>query len=198
MKSLQNVKNGEMMSDEDIIELYFKRDENAISETDRKYRNYLYTIAYNILSNNEDSEECLNDTYLKTWRAIPPAMPRILRAFLAKITRNVAVDRYDEAKRQKRVPAELCDSLSDFEGFLPSNEAIDVEMESEKIGTIINEYLSALSDRELYIFMSRYYFAVPIANIAEKIGMSVSSINKSISKMKTELRERLAKGGICL
>ncbi len=110
--------------------------------------------------------------------------------------RNLAVDRYDEAKRQKRVPGQLCDSLSDFEGFLADGMDPHAELEAQEIGNIITDYLDGVSDRNLYIFMSRYYFTVPIAQIAKKIGMSESSVHKILAVMKKELREKLENGGI--
>lgn len=186
-----------LLSDETIIELYHRRDETAIPATDRKYRSYLYTIAQQILNNAEDSEECLSDTYYKTWNAIPPAMPRIFRAFLAKITRNTAFDRRDSAQCQRRVPASLCDSLSDFESFLPS-VSMDKLLEARTIAKIISAYLDQLPDRRLYIFISRYYFLSPIRHIAEKLHVSQSTVNKELAAMKRELRKQLENGGIDL
>jgi hypothetical protein len=98
-------------SDERIIELYWNRDEAAITETDRKYRSYLHTVAWNIVKDEQDCEECLNDTYLKTWNSIPPQRPSCLKAFLTKITRSIAIDRYRRERRQKRVPSECTLSL---------------------------------------------------------------------------------------
>ena len=181
-----------VLSDEKIIELYFDREENAISETDKKYGKYLYTIAFNILNSNEDSEECLNDTYLKAWNAIPPTKPNIFRAFLAKITRTTALDRYDEAKRQKRIPAEMCVPLSDLEGFVSDTADAD----AEDIGRIVSEYLDGISDRKMYIFISRYFFVRSIRDIAQKLGCSESTVNKELAFMKKELREKFVEEGI--
>ena len=184
------------LSDEAIIELFWRREESAIPETDRKYGTYLYAIAFNILKNREDCEECLNDTYLKTWNAIPPTRPSILRAFLAKIMRGTAFDRYDEATRQKRIPPELCDPLADdFENFLTDTD-LQREMESREIGRIISSYLDSVSDKKLYIFMSRYFFVMPLEEIAKKVGCSLSTVNKTLASMKKELKKRLEKEGI--
>ena len=187
-----------LLPDERIVELFWDRDETAIVQTDRKYRGYLYTIAFNILYSHESSEECLNDTYLKVWNCIPPTMPKVLRAFLAKIMRNTAIDRYDEDTRQKRVPVGLCESLEDFEGFLPDSRTIEDQLEAKLIGKIITEYLDGVSDRKLYIFMSRYYFMIPIGEIAKKLRVSESTVNKELAQMKKDLRLRLLKGGIGL
>lgn len=146
-----------LLTDEQIIDLYFAREETAISETGRKYGNYLLTIAHNILAAPEDCEECLNDTYLKTWNAIPPTRPNIFRSFLAKIMRHTAFDRYDKANRQKRIPAELCHSLSDFEGVLPDTSTLEDALEALELGRIISGYLERISDRKMYIFISRFF-----------------------------------------
>ncbi len=193
MKEKQNV-----LSDEAIIKLYFDRDETAISETDRKYRQYLFSVAYNVLCNESDCDECLNDTYYRTWNAIPPTIPKALKLFLAKITRNLAFDRYDESKRLKRIPAEMSDSLSDFEEFLFDKKTVDEELEAKEIGRIISDYLKHTSDKKLYIFISRYYFAMPIKDIASKMSCSESSVNKEIRAIKNELLQKLNKEGIDL
>lgn len=187
-----------VLSDDAIVDLYWNRNEDAITETNRKYRNYLYTIAYHILFDPEDSDECLQDAYLKTWNAIPPAAPRLLKAFLARITRNTAIDRYDEERRQKRIPPELCDSLADFEGFLSDDRCMDDILEAQAIGRIITEYLDSVSARKQYIFMSRYYFMIPTIQIAEKLSISQSAVQKELANMKQALGIRLQKGGIDL
>lgn len=185
-----------VLPDDKIVELYWSRDESAIAETDRKYRSYLHTIAYNILYDAQICEECLNDTYFKTWNNIPPTMPKVLRAFLAKILRNTAVDRYHEDRRNKRVPPELQDSLNDFEGVLSEKTSLDDAMEAKEIGRIISAYLDSVSDRKLYIFVSRFYFALPVAKIAQTLGLSESTVHKELALMKKALRNRLISGGI--
>ena len=159
-----------ILSDEAIIKLYFDRDETAINETDRKYRQYLFSVAYNVLCNDEDCDECLNDTYYRTWNAIPPTVPTVLKLFLAKITRNLAFDRYESAKRSKRIPAGMSEPFDDFEGFVSSSRMPDEELEAKEIGRIISDYLKQTSDKKLYIFISRYYFAIPIKEIANKLN----------------------------
>lgn len=183
------------LTDEQIIALYFDREETAISETDKKYGTYLLTIARNVLHTREDSEECVSDTYFKTWNAIPPTRPQIFRAFLAKITRRTALDRHDEATRHKRIPAELIDSLSDFEGFLPDASDPVAELEARELGRVISSWLDTVSDRRLYIFLSRFFFVSPIASIAKKLGCSESTVHKELAAMKQELRQELRKEG---
>ena len=197
MKDRNDVATDGTLTDGQIIELYNMRDERAISATDRKYRSYLYTIAFNILSSNEDSEECLNDTYLKVWNSIPPAMPRVLKAFLSKITRNTALDKYDEQTAKKRVPLSACEELSELEGFIGDN-AMPSEIEAREIARIVSDFLDSLSDTDFYIFMSRYYFARPIGEIASLLCCSESTVNKEIAAIKRELKEKLMKEGYTL
>ena len=185
----------QFLTDEQIIALYFAREETAISETSRKYGCYLLTIAKNILINSEDSEECVNDTYYKAWNAMPPTQPRVLRAFLAKITRRTAFDRYDEVNRLKRIPPERMVSLSDFEEMIPDALTPERELEARALGCVISAYLETISNRRLYIFLSRFFYVMPIANIAEKLGCSQSTVHKELATMKQELRQKLRQEG---
>ncbi len=182
------------LDDEEIIELYFARDESAIDETDKKYRKYLFAVAYNILYSNEDCEECLNDTYIGAWEAMPPQRPTFLKAFLTTIARRVCINRYNEKSRQKRVPSCLTDSLEEMEMFMPNNSFVD-EMEAERLGRVISDYLHTLSKRQRFIFMSRYYMAEPIDKIASELSVSRSTINKEIAVIKDGLKLALEKEG---
>lgn len=182
------------LSDEDIIELYWQRDESAIEETDFKYRKYLFTIAYNILYSNEDCEECLNDTYIGTWEAIPPERPNYLKAFLTTIIRRVSINRYNEKNREKRIPSNMTDSLEELGDIMGENSVVR-EMQVEELGKIISDYLRSLSKRQRYIFMSRYYMAEPIDKVARELGMSKSTVNKEIAVIKLGLKKVLEREG---
>lgn len=185
-------KREEIMSDESIIDLYFARDEDAIFETDKKYGNYLMTVAMNILKNDFDSRTCLNDTYLRAWNSIPPTRPRMLKAFLAKIMRGRALNVYEYAKRGRRVPQDICHPFDEMDEFIADGH----EGDSERIAQIISEYLNGVSERRLYVFVSRYFYAKPIADIARALSVSVSTVDKEIANIKSELREKLAEEGI--
>ena len=185
------------LADASIIELYNARDERAISETDRKYGKYCHAIAYNILYSKEDAEECVNDTYLKAWNSIPPQRPNCLKAFLTKITRTIAIDRYRRERRQKRVPTECTLSLSELAETL-CGDSPEVEYESALVGKVINDYLRTLSERDMCLFVSRYFCSDPIADIAEKCGMSESGVKKALLRLREGLREKLEKEGIRL
>lgn len=183
------------MSDERIVELYWQRDEQAIKETDIKYRKFLLSVAYNIVNDASDSEECLNDTYIGAWNSIPPARPTLLQAFLATIVRRTAIDRYKARKRQKRIVSELTVSLSEVEDFIADDYDIYSEADANELGRTISDFVRSLSDRRMYIFMSRYYFARPIKEIAKLLECSESTVNKEIAAIKCDLKEKLEKEG---
>lgn len=186
------------MSDEQIVELYWRRDERAIRETDRKYQHFLLTVAHNILRDAQDCEECLNDTYLGAWNAIPPARPKVLQAFLATIMRRTAIDCYKRKKRQKRIDSELTVALSEVEELLADGSDPAAELDAHELGRVISEFIRALPKRRMYIFMSRYYTARPIGEIARLLGGSESTVNKEIAAIKRDLKEKLEKEGYSL
>ncbi len=188
------VKAKSTMSDEQIVELYWQRNEQAIKETDIKYKGFLLSVAYNIVGDARDSEECLNDTYIGAWNAMPPARPTLLQAFLATITRRTAIDRYKARKRQKRVASELTVSLSEVEEFIADDDTYS-EVNAKELGRVISDFVRALPDRRMYVFMSRYYFARPIKEIARLLKCSESTVNKEIATIKRELKEKLEKEG---
>lgn len=185
------------LEDTDIIVLYWERDERAIDETDFKYRKYLFTIAYNILYSNEDCDECLDDTYIGAWRAMPPECPKNLKAFLTTIIRRVSINRYNEKNREKRVPSNLTASLDDIGDMMGENTLIN-EIEAEELGRAISKFLRTLSKRQRYIFMSRYYVADPIDKIANDLGISKSTVNKEIASIKAGLKESLEREGYAI
>ena len=188
-------KNQAVLPDAEIIELYWQRDERAIRETDRKYQAFLLSVAYNILRDGYDCEECLNDTYLGAWNAMPPARPTVLQAFLATIMRRTAIDRYKAKKRQKRVDSELTVALSEVEELLTDGSDPAAELDARELGRVISAYIRSLPKRRRYVFMSRYYMARPIGEIAKLLGCSESTVNKEIAVIKRGLKEALEKEG---
>ncbi|MGM9680508.1 MAG: RNA polymerase sigma factor [Eubacteriales bacterium] len=179
-----------VISDEQIISLYHQKDERAIYETDRKYRSYLLTVANPIVSDYSDREECLNDTYLGAWNAIPPAVPKSLKAFLTTIMRRIAVNRYHAGRAMKRCITEYTCSLNDFEDFL-TDEGTESEQAAEDLGRLLNDFVRSLTKRRRYIFMARYYLSRPIEEIVRDLGCSTSTVNKEIAAIKNELRGKL-------
>lgn len=179
------------LSDEKIIALYWSRDEKAIEETDFKYKHYLFSIAYNIVHGRLDCEECLNDSYLAAWNAIPPAKPNVLKAFLTTIVRRIAINRYHSKQRQ----SEMTVSLSELEDFLSGDECVDAQLDAKDLGRVISDFVRSLSQRRRFIFMSRYYIAEPIDTIARDLNLSRSMVNKELAAIRKALKEKLESEG---
>lgn len=183
------------LEDDEIIELYWQRNEAAIAETDLKYRKYLFIIAYNILNEKLDCEECLNDTYLGAWNAIPPTRPNVLKAFLTTIIRRTAMKRYQHKNRQRAVPSEMTVSLSELEAFVSGDGDVGADFDAERLGKIISDFVRSLGKRRQFIFMSRYYAADSIDVIARDLKLSRSMINKELAIIRSDLAKTLEKEG---
>ncbi len=203
------------MEDEDIIEMYFSRDSRAISETETKYGKYCYQVAYNILRVHEDSEECVNDTYMRTWNSIPPTRPSCFKLFLAKITRNLSLDRYRRKKAQKRGSGEVgneaeyrdeilgeMNEMKDA-GFSPDSMAgefssVEDEVLAGELREIINSFLSELTSRDRVAFLMRYFWGKKTDEIAAKIGVKEENARKILFRTRQKLKVRLEKEGYSL
>ena len=185
-----------IIADEQIIELYWQRNENAIQETDKKYGQFLFGIAYNILHDRLDCEECQNDTYLGVWNAIPPTRPIAFPAFITQIMRNIAINRFKEKTSKKRIPSELTVSIEDVNNILHSGDTVAAEYEAEEVGRIINDYVRQLSDRQRYIFIDRFYLAEPVETIANDLSISVPTVYREIDKIKQGLKIHLERNEV--
>lgn len=183
------------LPDTEIIELYWKREESAISETDKKYGRYLYRIAYNIVHDDLDCEECLNDTYLGTWNRIPPSRPNVLQLFLSKIMRNIAVDRYRKNRAKKNVPSELLVSLNELEDCLSVTPSVEEQYLIDDLRRVLNDFLHSQNERACTTFICRYYYADQINDIAAMVGVSKRTVLRELVRMRSELRQRLEKEG---
>lgn len=183
------------LDDEAIVGLYWERDEKAIEETDFKYKNYLFSIAYNILHERLDCEECLNDTYLGAWNAIPPSRPNVLKAFLTTIARRIAIKRYHKHLRQSVIPSELTVALSELEDFVAGDGDVGAEFDAERLGLVISNFVRSLPERRRFVFMSRYYAAEPIETIARDLHLSRSTVNKELAAIRSALKEALESEG---
>ena len=184
-----------ILSDDEIIALYWARNENAIKHTDDKYRAYLLKIANNILKDMQDSEECLNDTYLSAWNTIPPERPYLLKAFLAAIIRNQSLMVGRRQKAQKRAAMSQAVSLSELEDVLADVRETD---DAHMLAAVIESYIARLDKDQRYIFLGRYYFGKSIDDIASEMGVSRSKVSKQIAYIKQTLREKLQEEGIGL
>lgn len=178
----------EIIADEQIIELYWRREEKAIQETDKKYGQFLFRIAYNILHERLDCEECQNDTYLGVWNAIPPTRPTVFPAFITQIMRRIAINRYKEKASRKRIPSELTISMENVNGTLHGDDSVAVKYEMAEVGKIINNYVRELSDRQRYIFIDRFYLAESVETIATDLSISVPTVYREIDKIKHSLK----------
>lgn len=185
-----------IIADEQIIELYWDRNERAIHETEVKYGKMLFRIAYNILHDRLDCEECQNDTYNGIWNAIPPTRPTVFQAFITQIMRNIATKRYKEKTSQKRVPSEMTVSMDELHSFLHENEIPEAEYAAAELGKMISDYLRTLSDRKQYIFIGRFYMAETIEYLADKLGVGVATVHRDIDKIKQGLKEHLKRNGV--
>lgn len=186
---------GAHLSDEAIIELYWNREERAIKATNEKYGKYLFTIAYNIVRDELDCEECLDDTYLGTWNSIPPTRPTLFQVFLAKIMRNVALDRFRKKSAAKRIPSEMIVSLDEIDGYLPYDASVEEAVLIQEISRVLNEYLGSLSDRDEFIFVCRYYYSDTISDIAKMLDLNPKTVSAALLKLREGLKDRLEKEG---
>ena len=186
----------ETLSDEKIIEMYFERNEGAISETDAKYGSYLKVIGYNILADIWDSEECLNDTYCSTWNRIPPEKPSIFQAFLSKIMRDVSISRYRKKNAARRVPSELVSSLDELGDAIVFNASTEEDAAISVIAEVINEFLGELTKRERFVFICRYYYCDKPKYIAEMLGVSEKTVYRDLLTLRTALRGKFREESI--
>lgn len=186
------------MKDEDIIELYWQRNENAIAETKLSYGGYCYTIAENILRDPEDSEECVGDTYLRAWNSIPPQRPGKLRLFLARITRNLAFDRrkYNSAAKRNSGGAELI--LDELAECIASPEEVETQVETRELAASISLFLRKLPERDCSVFIRRYFFSESAAQIAARFSLSPGNVGVILSRVRAKLRKHLEKEGYVL
>ncbi len=184
------------MDDKQIIELFFARSEAAIAQTEKKYGKYCHTIAWNILHNEQDSEECVNDAFLRAWNAIPPRQPNNLSTFLAKITRNLALDRYKYNISEKRGRGQTALALDELAECLPAEHDVDKAIGDKELTAALNTFLAALPEKKRQLFVRRYWYLSPIAEIAGDYAMSESHVKVMLHRTRKELKGYLEKAGI--
>lgn len=183
------------MDDARIVELYWERNENAISETANKYGSYLNSISYNILVNSEDAQECVNDTYHDAWNSMPPHRPSILSTFLGKITRRIAIDRFRKNKAVKRGGSEITLALEELEDCVAGSSDVEREYERQEVIELINRFLQSLPDTERKVFLCRYWYMDSIPSISEQFGFSQSKITSILYRVRGKLKVQLVKEG---
>ena len=188
-----------MVSDVYIVNLFWERDERAITETSRKYGAYCQSIALQILQNIQDAEECVNDTYLKAWDVIPPERPSKLGAFLGKITRNLALDKYKAYRAVKRGGSDFAVSLEELGDCIPDTSAdIQSQANAEYIGKVINDFLKSQPTLARKIFVCRYFYSDSITDIAKRFSCSEGKVKSSLFRTRNKLKIHLEKEGITI
>lgn len=183
------------MEDNQIVELYFQRDTEAIKETDRKYGSYCFAIADNILHNREDSEECVNDTWLSAWNAMPPQRPKVLRMFLAKITRNLSFNRFNARNAEKRGGGEIHLVLDELAECIANESDTENEYMVKELEQCIRLFVRKLPEREGNVFVRRYFFTEPVTMIAKRYGMTDNNVMVMLSRSRKKLKAHLEKEG---
>lgn len=183
------------MTDTQIIELYFRRDQRAIAETDAQYGTYCHTIAYNILGNRQDSEECVSDTYLSTWNQLPPKRPNCLSAFLGKITRNLSIDLWRKNHAAKRGGGQIVLAIDEMDRTLAAGQSLEDEFMAGELTKLINAFLRTLPDTERRIFILRYYHLKPVADIAADFGFNKNRVASMLMRTRKKLKDYLTQQG---
>ena len=183
------------MEDQAILDLYFARDELAITETDRKYGGYCFSVANRILGSREDSEETVSDTYWHTWNSIPPQRPNFLKLFLAKITRNLAFTRWRKMSAAKRGGGETELVLEELAGCIPGRERIDDRLNAMELAKAIRAFLDTLPDREQDIFLQRYFYIEDAETIAQRHKIRRANVNLILSRTRGKLKAYLTQEG---
>ena len=183
------------MTDQDIVNLYWQRSEQAIPETEGVYGPYCHTVAYNLLRSVEDAEESVNDTWLAAWNAMPPARPDSLKAFLGKLTRNIAVTRLRRKGRLKRGGGEVSVALEELSECLPSDFDLEQTLEARELGRILGRFLKKLPERDRVIFVGRYFYVLTAEKIAERMRMKPATVRTALYRTRKKLVQELEKEG---
>ena len=183
------------MEDSTIIDLFWARDPRAIDATDEKYGSTCAAIARNILGSAEDVEECVNDVYLRAWNAIPPRRPRFLGAFLGKITRNLALNRYAYNTAVKRGGGETELIFDELAACVSGRADVEAEVNRRELSRAIDDFLAGLPAERRMIFVCRYWYFDSIADIAASCGRTESSVAVALHRLRSKLRAHLSKRG---
>ncbi len=194
-KEVQQLGRTNQPDDDHIVELYFTRSESAIEETAAKYGDYCYSIAYNILYDKEDAEECVNDTYLDAWNSMPPHKPSILSTFLGKITRRISVDCFRRKHADKRGGGEMALVLDELGDCISDSTEVETVIEGAEMARLIREFLDRLPLTERRIFLRRYWYMDSVADIAGDYAFSESKTASMLHRIRKKLRMKLESEG---
>lgn len=186
------------MEDHEIYDLYWDRNEQAIAATHQKYGTWCRGIAHRILNVKEETEECLSDTYLTVWNHIPPERPQVFRAWLGKITRNLALTRYRKLHALRRSGGETFWALEELSYCVSGEETIENAMDAKEVVRVLELFLKGLSELQRQVFMDRYWHMYSIAEISQKLHMSESKVTSMLFRQRKHLRTMLEKEGVAL
>ncbi len=186
------------LEDSKIVDLYWERSEAAINATANKYSRYCHSIAFNILHNSEDAEECVNDTYFRAWNAIPPNRPNCLSIFLGRITRNLSLDKYKKYAAVKRGLGQTELALSELDECVPNISNVEQSIDEKELVEILNSFLESLPKQKRIMFIQRYWYLMSIKAIAENLKVSESKVKSTLFRTRNELKTILEKEGITI
>ncbi len=186
------------MKDQDILDLYWNRNEKAVFETEQKYGNYCRSIAHNILHSKEDSEECVNDTWVRAWNSIPPNRPKVLSSFLGKITRNLSINRFKMYSAAKRGGCRVEIALHELENCVPQGNSIEQEFDEAELSRLINAFLHEQPLHKRNIFIRRYWYMSSIKEISQAYGITEAKVASLLFRMRNSLRQYLETKGVDL
>ena len=186
------------MDDNKIIDLYWARSQQAIVESQTKYGAYCRAIALNILDRAEDAEECVNDTWLRAWNAMPPQRPTVLQAFFARLTRNLSLDRWRRERAVKRGGSQTELALEELEGCLAAREQVEDTLNAEQTGAVISRFLRTLPEADRNLFVRRYWYLDNIQSIASRFHMTQTQVKSRLHRVRQKLRAELEKEGIAV
>ena len=183
------------MEDSRIVELYWSRSEDAITHTADKYGKYCYSIAYRILADDGDADETVNDTYMGAWNSMPPHRPSVLSTFLGKLTRRISINRWTEKRAEKRGGGEIPLALEELAEVIPSSDTPEQSIAVQELAEAINRFLASLQEEDRDIFVCRYWFLAPTAEISKKFNSSLSKVKSSLFRTRKKLKAHLEKEG---
>ena len=186
------------MEDTAIIDLYWARSQQAISASEEKYGAYCHTIARRILDREEDAEECVNDTWLRAWNAMPPQRPGVLSAFFGKLTRNLSLDRWRRNKAAKRGGHQVEIALHELEDCLPDHRSPDENLEAWETAALISAFLRRQPQLDRVLFVRRYFHLEPLDSLAGRFGLSAGQVKSKLHRMRQRLKAELEQEGVAI
>lgn len=185
-----------MVTEEQIVDYIWNREEKGLRELEEKYENYCYTVSYTVLKNEQDAKECVNDTWLGVWNSIPPKRPNCLKGYIATITRNISLKRYEKNHAKKRENEAFITPYEELSEGITAGNFFEEYMDEIVVKNAIEEYLSQVNKRKRIAFMQRYFYMMEYEEIGEVLGMRATSVRSMLSRMRKDLQQVLIKEGV--